>query len=206
MSEYYGQYTLDKIIESYFPKDYIGNCIEVGAVDGIYLSNTYHFELDGWNCLCIEPQPIYTEDLFRNRKHVLAVAAASSNEEEVEFTTVLANGSNGNWGSSLVPDQRLLREYSALDPDIGYIKVPTRRIDWCIENYFPYETIDFISIDVEGTELDVLHSFDINKYNTTLFIIENNYQDESIREYMYEKNWKLDMVYSVNDLFVKNNG
>ena len=54
---FYGQHLEDEYIKSLFPNDFIGICIEVGAYNGISLSNTYHFELIGWRCLCIEPIP-----------------------------------------------------------------------------------------------------------------------------------------------------
>ena len=48
---FYGQHGEDKYIESLFPKGFVGTCIEVGAYDGKFLSNTYHFEELGWKCL-----------------------------------------------------------------------------------------------------------------------------------------------------------
>ena len=45
------------------------------------------------------------------------------------------------------------------------IKVSTRTLDYCIENYYKYDKIDFLDIDTEGTELDVLKGFDINRWN-----------------------------------------
>ena len=49
---YYSQHGEDKYIESLFPEKE-GVCIEVGAYDGITLSNTLHFEQKGWTALCI---------------------------------------------------------------------------------------------------------------------------------------------------------
>jgi len=58
---YYGQWHTDKIIESYFPNQKYGICIEVGAANGIKGSNTKYFENLGWNVLCIEPNIKYKE-------------------------------------------------------------------------------------------------------------------------------------------------
>lgn len=52
---FYGQHGEDAYIKTLFPDNYIGTCIEVGAYDGISLSNTYFFEQKGWKSLCIEP-------------------------------------------------------------------------------------------------------------------------------------------------------
>ena len=63
--------------------------------------------------------------------------------------------------------------------------------------------IDFISIDTEGTELDVVKGFDISLYNVSLFVIENNYEDKEIEEYMKSIGYKKDQRYKINDFYIK---
>lgn len=211
---FYAQFDVDKIIyEEYFPRGYIGNCIEVGAVDGIEISNTYFFERKGWNCLCIEPQPGlgYFESLKRNRRNALNYAISSKENDEAEFTIVYAKAdwTNGfhpwNGMSGLEVDERLIKHHQ----DNGFeivpqkIKVQSKRLDWCIENHFNVDPIDFISIDVEGSELDVLQSFDVNKYNTKLLVIENNWNDPDIENYLKPLGWRKDRRVEVNDFYVK---
>ena len=48
---YFGQWETDKIIESYFDVNLKGNCVEVGAANGIKGSNTLYFEQRGWNTM-----------------------------------------------------------------------------------------------------------------------------------------------------------
>lgn len=50
--------------------------------------------------------------------------------------------------------------------------------------------IDFISIDTENTELDVLKGIDINKYNIKLFVIENNYNELKCEMYLNPYGYK----------------
>lgn len=52
---FYGQFGEEKFINTIFPDKTDGICIEVGAYDGISLSNTLHYEQKGWRVLCIEP-------------------------------------------------------------------------------------------------------------------------------------------------------
>lgn len=206
MNRYYGQFETDRYISEYFPAGYGGSCIEVGAVDGIELSNTYYFELMGWDCLCIEPQngPGYFDDLVINRKNAINYAIASENDDNVTFNVVHLNDTPANAISGLQVDDRLITQHHMYNPRIVESKVSTRRLDWCIKKYFNKEKIDFISIDVEGTELDVLHSFDINAYGIELFVVENNFEDVDIEIFFAENGWKKHKRIAVNDFYVRN--
>ena len=194
---------VDAIIRNYFPSQEKGNCIEVGALDGIFVSNTLHFERNGWDALCIEPVPQYYAKLKQNRKNVLNFAAGSSNNDDVKFTVVNMSNDDQSSTSGLEVDARLIDSHSPLNPTKEVISVKTRRLDWCIENYFNHETIDFISIDTEGNELDVLKSFDVNKYNIKLMVIKNNFYDDSNEKYLAELGWIKDQRVVVNDFYVK---
>ncbi len=196
---------VDNIIRSYFPSGYVGNCIEVGAVDGIFISNTLSFEKFGWNTLCIEPIPIYFEQLINNRKLSLNYAISDKNSDDVEFTMFTMNNQNKSSISGLKVDERLVESHInlGLNPTREKIKVKTRRLDWCIENHFNHKTIDFISIDTEGNELDVLKSYDVNGYNTKLLIIENNYNEPFIEEYLKDLGWVKHRRVEVKDFYIK---
>jgi FkbM family methyltransferase len=205
---FYGQFEpkVDRTIKEYFPNQNIGNCIEVGSVDGISYSNTYHFEKIGWNCMCIEPVTSSFNVLKQNRKIALNYAISEKNADNENFNLItIDNVEQPNSAvSGLILDEKLLndlkRQYSLKEE---VIKVSTRRLDWCIENFFNHDTIDFISIDTEGSELDVLKSFDVNSYNTKLLVIENNHNDSIIESYLNQKGWKKDRRLFVNDFYIK---
>jgi hypothetical protein len=61
--------------------------------------------------------------------------------------------------------------------------------------------IDFISIDTEGTELDVIRGFDIDRYGVKLFVIENNYEDDNIELYMNSIGYIKNNRYKINDFY-----
>jgi FkbM family methyltransferase len=205
--KFYGQFMppVDKLIRDYFPDKEYGTCIEIGAVDGVEYSNTYHFELNGWDVLCVEPIPNHYEQLLKNRKLSLNYAISSQNVDEIIFTSVVLDNDTRSAISSLSIDDRLFDQIKGwgYNPIKEEIKVTTKRLDWCIENHFNHNTIDFISIDTEGTELDVLKSFDVNGYNTKLLIVENNFNDPEIEEYLNTKGWIKDKRVEVNDFYIK---
>jgi hypothetical protein len=87
--------------------------------------------------------------------------------------------------------------------DIRKIIVEVITLDKCIEDFYKYDKIDFISIDTEGTELDVLKGFSIEKWNPKLLIIENNFEDPEIEEYLKQYKYKKDKRIGVNDFYIK---
>lgn len=215
MTRYYGSSEEDKYIREYFPQGYVGRCIEVGGSDGITHSNTYFFEkILGWDCLVIEPQPgpRFFDSCKEKRNKALNCAVASENKDDAEFTVVYCNYQNSGhqqWGgmSGLKVDKKLVEAHKelGLDPREVKITVPTRRLDWIIENVFDekYPTIDFITIDTEGTELDVLKSFETTRYNTKVIVVENNWEDPAIETYLTQFGWKRDKIIKQNEFFVR---
>jgi len=202
---FFGQFNppVDFLIKQYFPDGHVGRCIEVGAVDGVYISNTYHFELNGWESLCVEPIPKYFDALQRNRKNAVCLAVANKNSDNCDFTVVTMANSNQSSVSGLVVDSRLLEEHEIYKPTKEIISVKTRRLDWIIDNHFKGGPIDFISIDTEGNELEVLESIDLELHGVRLLIIENNYNSADIEQYLMGLGWRKDKRFEVNDFYVK---
>lgn len=206
MPSYYGQGDppVDAVIETYFPGQREGACIEVGACDGVFLSNTLYFEKLGWRCLCIEPNPAYAPALQRNRRGpTLSLAVANTCDENMRFTVCELPGRNYSAISGLSIDSRLLHAHESYKPILHEITVPVRPLSWCIDQHFRESVIHFISIDTEGSELSVLESFDVNGYGTRLLIVENNFNDDSTRSYLAALGWHLDRRVEVNDFFIR---
>ena len=209
-SKYYGQWETDKFIEKYFPNQSKGYCIEVGAADGIKGSNTKYFEDLGWDALCIEPNKLFSESLEKHRKVVRYYAVGDSNLASVSLQ-IFNVGDKEIMSSltSLRPDPRLVEAHKHLINDMSSVNVPLRTLPYILENhvggtpFYNREEIDFISVDTEGTELNVLKGFNFNKYNVKLFVVENNYSDPEIEEFMNTKGYTLQERWKINDFFVR---
>ena len=201
---YYSQFGEDKIIEEYFGKDYVGGCIDVGASNGVSISNTLGFEENGWYCLCIEPNPMYFNDLKQNRSNAVEYAISNRNDEMI-FKIVNLGNNIEDAVSALTLDKKLLDQFDAggWPIKITPILVKTITLDNCIEQFYKYDTIDFISIDTEGTELDVLKGFSIQKWNPKLLVIENNWGDPDIEIYLELFGYKKHKRLEINDFYIK---
>ena len=199
---YYGQHLEDKFIETLFPNVSNGVCIEVGAYDGISLSNTLLFEKKGWRALCIEPISTAFEKCKNIRKECIQCCISERDTEERLFTIFHLND-NLCAISSLEPDQRLIESHKHLITNTSSCMVKVRSLNSLFQEINFPKNIDFISIDTENTELDVLKGIDLNVYNVKLFVIENNFNEPFCEEYLSQYGYKKINRVAVNDFFMK---
>jgi FkbM family methyltransferase len=192
------------VIQSYFDPDYIGTCIDVGASDGYHGNMTQMFELKGWETLCIEPNPVYYNHCSMIRKTTSMYAVGATDENGITFTVFDVGGGNLSAISGLSTEQRLVESHKHLITNTYDIMVNVRTLDTIIEEVFSFvDVIDFVSIDTEGTELDVLRGFDIEYWKPKLFVIENNFDEPYLAEYLETFGYVRDKREHVNDFFVR---
>lgn len=168
--QFYSQHGEDCLLWELFKDSKPGFFVDVGAMDGIWFSNTYAFELANWKGICIEAHPDYISLLEKRRPNSVVVHAAvhSKNKDVVAF---YAN----KWGafSTLKPELKEdFKKYGKWCPGWKKVEIPMRTLDSILEEYKINIPIDILSIDVEGTEIDVLKGFNINKYKPRVLIVE----------------------------------
>lgn len=202
MSEFFGQFETDRYIKKYFPDDYTGSCIEVGAAHGIVSSNTLYFEKKGWKCLCIEPNPNLYRQLVKNRKFCVNYAVSDINRDDVYFHIFVLPNKDETAISSLSFDNRLLKSHQIIND--YRIKVKVRTLDYILEETKFFDgKLDFISIDTEGTELDVIKGLNLEKYRPKLLVVENNFNDHDVKNYLKNFKYVLDFRYIINDFYLR---
>lgn len=199
---YYGQFKTDRYISEFFEPDFIGTCIDVGAARPIRGNNTYYFEQKGWTVYCIEPNTRCLPALTTNRKNVFNFACGARNLDEAEFTICTLAGGNQEAVTSLKLDQRLLDKHRIYNPTFEKVKVKLKTLNSFIVEQ-AIANIDFVSIDTEGTELDVLAGFDIQKYKPKLFVIEDNFDDPKIQKYLDRFGYVKEKRVGVNDFYLR---
>jgi FkbM family methyltransferase len=149
---YCSQFGEDKwIVENLNPPAQ-GTFCEVGAFDGIHSSNTRHFEQLGWHGVCIEADPFNAAKMIQNRDCVcFACAAGLIGLESFSFT-----GEDRGIGG-------LKRSFAQ-----SFI-VPVIPLEDILKSA-AVTSLDILSIDTEGTELDVWRS--IGEIRPTIVIVE----------------------------------
>jgi FkbM family methyltransferase len=197
------QFGEDEFFSKLFPTGYIGTCVEVGADDGIKYSNTAFFEEIGWKCLCIEPILEQFEKCKSTRKNAVNCCAGAENKDDTIFHAYYLHDGTATAISSLEPDSRLISQLGHLISSVVDIPVKTRTLDTLLKEVNFPQKIDFISIDTENTELDVLKGIDLDFYDVTYFIIENNYNEPHCIDYLTKKGYNVITRLGVNDIFKK---
>ena len=105
--------------------------------------------------------------------------------------------------SGLEPDERLIQSHSHLITDRQICKVKVRSLTSLLDELNYPTNIDFISIDTENTELDVLKGIDFTKYNIKALVIENNFNEPACADYLQQFGYKKINRIAVNDFFIK---
>jgi FkbM family methyltransferase len=198
----YSQHGEDTFLESLFKNISDGVCIEVGAYNGVSLSNTYLFEKKGWKCLCIEPIKSAFDACVKVRKQVVNCCISSKDDVDKEFT-IYHLGTNLCAISSLIPDDRLIQSHNHLITKKSTQNVKVRSLTSLMDEINFPTTIDFISIDTENTELDVLKGIDFNKYNIKVLVVENNFNEPFHEDYLTQYGYKKIHRLAVNDFYMK---
>lgn len=162
-----------KVIEFYKK---IGKCndryfVEIGASDGIQLSNTYLLEKKyNWKGICIEPIPYRFENLCKNRSAICSNKPIFSiTGKEVIFD--ISNRRDFYSGISEYIDVNKKK----VDKDKTTINLTTISLTDLLDMYNAPKFIDYLSLDTEGSELEILKGIDYNKYIFGLIDVEHNY-------------------------------
>jgi FkbM family methyltransferase len=139
-----------------------GVFVDIGAHDGIELSNSYLLEsVYGWRGVCVEPHPVSYEALRLNRNCMTLNKAAWS----IGDTTTRFNCSHKD---SMLSGVAVL----------GETVVETVSLNQLCDMVGP--SIDYISIDTEGSEIEILKSFDASRYSVACWSVEHNYNKNHI--------------------------
>jgi FkbM family methyltransferase len=171
-----------------------GYFVEVGANDPHARSQTWHLEQAGWTGVLIEPQPDLARKLSGNRKSkVFAVACSSPDNTGRELPLHVAGPL-----SSLDRDQMAPGSV----PETT-IQVPIRTLDGVLEEASAPIGFDFLSIDVEGHEIEVLRGFDIARWRPRLILLEDHVADLSKHRYLVASGYRIVRRYENNGWYVR---
>ncbi len=157
-----------------------GYFVEFGATNGVDLSNTYLLEKDfGWTGILAEPATVWHSDLLQNRSaitdfdcvwrvsgHSLSLSVAESPEFSALETPFDAS-----------PKKRIGKI-------TGKQAVNTVSLNDLLERHRAPAVIDYLSIDTEGSELEILSAFDFSRHTFSVITCEHNFSDR--RDEIYD--------------------
>lgn len=208
--EYKSQYGQDKfLIENVFKHIKDGYFVEIGAGDGIHISNTYILEKKyRWNGLCIECNPFSFERLKENRQCKLSNVPITHDSRIIQFNAIEVYGYHNNLFSSIneVPEQ--------YKDHVVKIELQSETLTSCLKRMCAPHFIHYLSLDIEGFEYEVLKQFFDYKNSVkgwtreiVSFSIEHNFdaiKRESIKKLMEENLYVHATQCEVDDIYVHN--
>lgn len=204
----YSQKGEDLIIDRLLKNKKRGFYVDVGAYDPKRFSNTCRFYQKGWSGINIEPDTANYEKFLDARKR------------DINLNIGVGNGKESLIFYKFVPDtlstfsKKEAEEYKKQGYKLAEtIKVRIKSLAGIFSKYCKNKRIDFISVDTEGYDLEVLKSNNWSKFRPTLICVESfehhkgggeateyNYMEPFLRKTGYRKVFAngLNCIYQLN--------
>lgn len=208
---FYSQDGQDRFLyEKYFKKmDKPGIFVEVGAYDGKTYSNTLLLEeYLGWHGLCIEPLAAAYKQLIQNRKCICihgCIGLHSGTRKFLEITGApqMLSGFVDTYDPRHL--QRIMLELKRDGGNCKEIIVPVFNLTELLFSY-NIDHVDYLSIDTEGSELEILKSIDFKRIRIDVLTVENNYNENCIGNYLKKYNFKYTRKIGGDEVYVNISG
>lgn len=168
----YSQNNEEQVILDYFGNK-IGNLLDIGANDGITLSNSRKLIELGWSGDLIEPSPTAfakLKKLYSRKKkvntHNIALCDVSGKMKFYESGTHLNNGDTDLLSTLSLTDKQ------KWESTTDYTETEVNALTW--NDFQTGKLYDFINIDAEGYDLIILKQLDLFDLGCSCLCIEHN--------------------------------
>ena len=150
-----------------------GFYVDVGAFHPTLFSNTYFFYLNGWRGINVEARPGSKQLFDKVRPRDVNLELGVSRERGSMTYYFIAEDSPMN---SFSPD--FLRQIKMLEHVKSQIPVSTLPLAEVLERHVPAgQSIDFMNVDVEGHDFEVLESNDWARFRPRIIVVEDEVLD-----------------------------
>lgn len=211
LRKFYSQVGQDRFVYTKFFEqlgdNYQGTFVEIGAHDGITHSNSLFFEKElGWRGVCIEPRASAFNLLIKNRKCDCLKACIAANNGKKLFLEVEGYAAELSGLVDLYDPkhrERIDREIAQYGGKSKIVEVDCIDFSTLCQRY-GLKTIDFMSIDTEGCELEILRNIDFSKIEIKVIAVENNYGSSEIQALMKANGFVFLGKLSNDEIYLKN--
>lgn len=207
----YSQAGEDTIIEYLFESIKINkpSYLEIGTNQPKICNNTYNFYLKGCKGVCIEPDVSMISSIKKARPHDTILNIGISKETSSNASFYLFPKAVNGWSTFSKEEAEIRKSESGINYEVKEVEL--RNINAVIEEYFDAYP-NFISLDVEGLDLEILQSLNFEKYQPEVICVETisfgyltntETKINSIAEFMYQKGYAVYADTHINTIFCR---
>jgi len=184
-----------RLVWDYFHRRKEGVYVDVGANHPTEQSLTWFLELQGWRGVLIEPNPAFYKLLRERRPRSRTFQLAVGSPEDTGVAQLHLAVGHGQ--STIKPE---------FDAELSgeRIQVEMRTLNSVLAEA-GVDRVDFLSLDVEGTELDVLRGLDLERYRPELILLEDHLHHYGKHTYLRARGYKLVRRTGYNNWYVPRN-
>jgi FkbM family methyltransferase len=171
-----------------------GYFVEFGGTDGINDNNTYFLEKEfGWNGILAEPARVWHKEILKNRNCFIEKKCIWKNSDEKLLFNEVSNASIStiDYYSNFDINSKQRNSES-----LSKYLVETISLSDLLKKYNAPTIIDYLSVDTEGSEYDILENFNFHKYQFRVITCEHNYNKnrekihDLLNQYGYIRKYK----------------
>jgi len=154
-----------------------GFFVDIGASDGITASNTFILEkFYKWRGICVDPNPAFQQSLMNCRDNFVSTLCVYNETGKIlPFKFCVDENQFYGWNFRSGLEKHLGTIDTDIDKSFMTINVLSITLNDLLALYQAPTDINYISIDTEGSEYEILKTFDFKKYNVKCFTIEHEF-------------------------------
>jgi FkbM family methyltransferase len=189
----YSQLGEDILVSEILRKSSGVSYVDIGANHPVFGSNTFYFYLRGGRGICVEPNTEYQMLHEKIRSEDRFVNGAVSDREDKEIT--------------FYPSGSPTDAFASFDPQgngLSKISIPNFHINHIL-GLMNQTTIDFLSLDTETMDADILAALNFSKYKIKAICVETNKSDHEssrIDKHLTQLGYRLRAMNPVNSIYV----
>jgi len=184
--------------------------IDIGTYHPILNNNTYFFYTKGGHGICIEPDNLFFDLIKRNRTRDISLNVGVGPQEIAEASFYKMSSHNLNTFIKSEANETVIKQYYGKQEIKDVVKIPLVTVNSLIEKYLDSTAPDFLSVDAEGFDYEIIVSINLKKYRPKVICTETlRYSEEGnlekeidVADYLLKNGYVLYADTYVNSIFI----